>query len=110
MGKTTDNDFVVLKRVEAQESKPTAVYPLPGGSQRVSFPNPFDMETEEYEKYVDEANRCAASGKFTSLLKFWLSEEDYEALVKAYPTPRSIRPVIEAVMAHYEADVAGLGN
>ena len=110
MAKNHETDVFTLKRVAATEAKPTAVYPLPGGSQRVRFPNPFDMETEQYEKYVDEVNRSAHSGKYTSLLKFWLTEEDYDALIKAYPTPRTIKPVIEAVMAHYEADAAGLGN
>ena len=105
-----ETDIFMLKRVEAQEAKPTAVYPLPGGSQRVRFPNPFDMSNEDYERYVDEVNRSLQHGKYTNLLRFWLSEEDYEALLKAYPTPRQIKPVIEAVMSHYEADAAGLGG
>lgn len=105
-----ESDIVVLKRVAAQEASPTAVYPIPGGSKRVRFENPFDMDTDRFEQYVDLANRTAQSGKYTPLLKFWLTAEDYKALSEAYPTPRTMGPVVKAVLAHYEADAAGLGD
>lgn len=105
-----ESDIVVLKRVAAQEASPTAVYPIPGGSQRVRFENPFDMETERFEKFADLANVAERTGKYSALIKFWMTAEDYKLLNEAYPTPRAIGPVVKAVMAHYETDSMGLGD
>lgn len=43
------------------------------------------------------------SGILTAALREWLSEEDFDALIEAFPTYRKLNPVIQRVMAKYEA-------
>src|SRR5690606_42001716 len=70
---------------------------------KITFPDVYDMPLEEAEAFFRELTRGMNTGIMTPALKTWLSEEDYKALTKASPTVRRLGPVIERVMAEYEA-------
>lgn len=84
------------------EANPDPVrVPLKGG-KFVTFPDVYDMPIEEAEQFFEDVARGQQTGRITPSLKRWLSPDDYAALVEAFPTLRSLMPVVERVMAAYE--------
>jgi len=77
---------------------------------KITFPDVYDMPLEEAEDFFRELTRGMNTGIMTPALKKWLPEEDYKALIKAFPTVRRLGPVIERVMAKYEAQWGSEGE
>lgn len=107
---TSDSPLATLKRIKAQESAPVATYPLPGSSQRITFPDPYAMEVEDAEAFFAKCLDAERTGRVTPALKHWLSEEDYDALKQAHPTLKEMLAVFFAAQQHYEAHASGLGG
>lgn len=101
--KHNDKPLGNIKRVkiENEVNPDPAQYPLKSG-KLVTFPDIFDLPTEEAENLLDEMNAAANNGKVSPFLKKWLSKEDYTALDAEYPTMRMVRPVFYAVMNYYQ--------
>lgn len=101
--RNNDKPIGTIKRVTLSDelNQDPATYPLSNG-KLVTFPDIFDMRTEEAEEFLDQMNQAARDGKISPVLKKWLSADDYEALDAEYPTMRKIRPVFYAVMNYYQ--------
>ena len=76
--------------------------PLKGGGF-ITFPDVFDMPIEDAETFFREVNRGMSNGILTAALRKWLSEDDFDALVEAFPMYRKLNPVVQRVMQKYEA-------
>lgn len=87
---------------DIEENPDPIKVPLKGG-KFVTFPDVYDMPIEEAESFFLEVNRGMNSGILTAALRKWLSEEDFAALIEAFPTYRKLNPVIQRVMTKYEA-------
>jgi len=100
--KNHDKPIGNIKRVDVgDEINPDpAMYPLKSG-KLVVFPDVFDLPIEEAEHFLDQLAIAESNGKITPVLKKWLSEEDYKALLEEYPTIRKLRPVFNGVMNYY---------
>lgn len=100
--KHNDKPLGNIKRVQLEDeiNQDPAQYPLKSG-KLVTFPDIFDMPTEDAENFLDEMDSAGRAGKVSQILKKWLSPEDYKALDAEYPTLRKIKPVFEAVMNYY---------
>lgn len=85
------------------EENPDPVRIALKGGKFITFPDIFDMPIAEAEAFFYEMNRGMGNAIVTPTLQRWLAKDDYEALMSAYPTLRKLRPVIERVMAKYEA-------
>lgn len=101
--KHNDKPIGNIKRVKISDERnqDPAQYPLANG-RLVTFPDIFDMPTEEAEDFLDQLDEASRAGKISPVLKRWLSPEDYEALNAEYPTIRKLKPVFYAVMDYYQ--------
>ena len=77
---------------------------------KITFPDVYDMPIAEAESFFQEVGRGMNSGVMTPALKKWLAEEDYKALIKAFPTVRRLGPVVQRVMQKYEAQWGAEGE
>lgn len=101
--RNNDKPLGNIKRVNISDelNQDPAQYPLANG-KLVTFPDIFDMPTEQAEEFLDQMNAAGREGKISPVLKKWLSPEDYKALDAEYPTMRKIKPVFYAVMNYYQ--------
>lgn len=81
-----------------------------GDSKTVTFPDLFDLPIEQAEEFFAEMYRGMDRAILTPALKKWLSKDDYDALLKAYPTFRKLNPIIRRVMDKYEASWGAEGE
>lgn len=96
-------NVISVSDLEDIEENPDPIrVPLKGG-KFITFPDVYDMPIEDAEAFFREVNRGMNSGILTGALRKWLSEEDVAALLEAFPTYRRLNPVIQRVMAKYEA-------
>ena len=101
--KNGDKPLGNIKRIpiETEVNHDPAKYPLKDGTL-VLFPDVYDLPVEEAEQFLDEASEAQYTGKVTPVLKKWLSEEHYKALVAEYKSLRQLGAVLQSVMAYYE--------
>jgi len=73
-------------------------------SKRVTFPDVFDMEALEAEKFLQD---LSSSQWNSDVLKKWLPESDYASLLEDRLTLRQLNTLVERVQSLYEGT---LGN
>lgn len=89
------------------EGKPEAYVHATRAGKRVTFPDVFDMEFEEAERFLDDLNGDQSN---SAVLKKWLSEKDYEALRADKLSLRGIGILLQKVMNHYQGTVGTPGE
>lgn len=85
------------------EENPDPVRIALKGGKQITFPDVFDMPIQDAEAFFRDLSSGMANAVLTPALRRWLSEEDYEALIEAFPTYRKLNPVVNRVMSKYEA-------
>jgi hypothetical protein len=85
--------------LEAEAKAEPFVYKTKAGVA-IEFPDPFDMEFSEAEKFLSELVNMTDS---EAALAKWLSEEDLATLLADKLTLRQMLGLINRVHAHYEA-------
>lgn len=95
-------NIVSISDLDDIEANPDPVkIPLKSG-KFVTFPDVWDMPLEDAEAFFAQFYRAQETNQFSSVLKMWLSEDDYEAFMGQFGTLRKLGPVIERVMNAYE--------
>jgi hypothetical protein len=93
-------------KLDAQ-AKPEAFVYMTSANARVTFPDPFDMEWEEAEAFLEELE---AIGNSAAALQKWLSEDDYAALKTERLTLRQGLNLVTMVQQHYAGVLGSQGE
>lgn len=96
-----DKPHVNMTFAQLEEAAPTPeqyVFVLKGG-KRVTFPDMYDKEVEEAEKFVDAMELAKNE---LGALKKWLPADDFAAYRDAKLTLRMHLNLMEDVMAYYK--------
>lgn len=103
------NVLKVTDILDLKENSEPVQVPV-GDSKLVTFPDIFDWEMEEGERFLREMNRAANELNVVPFLKKWISEDDYEALKKRFPSYRKMAALVNRVMAKYEESWGTVGE
>lgn len=109
MASDKPTNIISVSDLDTETNQDPVRVPLKGG-KFVTFPDVYDMPLEEAEDFFRALALAEQTAVFTPVLKRWLSDDDYKALVEAYPTLRKLQPVIERVMAVYEKSWGPVGE
>lgn len=90
-----------------QEETPEPFVYMTKTNHRIVFPDIFDMEAEEGERFMMEVEKMGYDSAFISK---WLSTEDYEELKKDKLTLRQRMRLFSAVMSYYEGSLGTSGE
>lgn len=103
----TDKPHVNLTyaTLDAEESPEPFVY-VTKANHRITFPDLFEMEAEEGEKFLADVE----TKRDNEVLQKWLSEEDYEALRQDKLTLRSRMRLLEMVLNYYQSSLGTPGE
>lgn len=96
-----------FKELDAEERPEPFIYRTDTG-HRVVFPDIFEMEAEEGEKFLNEIQR--QQGNNYTALKKWLSKDDYDALRADKLTMRQLMRLAKTVYQYYEGSLGDLGE
>ena len=88
------------------EGKPEPFVYLTSKNKRVTFPDLFEMDWEEAEKFLFDMENKPNS----EVLKEWLSAKDLAALKESKLSLRQMNILLHKVMAHYQGIVGGQGE
>ena len=88
------------------EGKPEPYVFMTKENKRVTFPDLFEMEWEEAEKFLFDMENKPNS----EVLKEWLSAKDLAALKESKLSLRQMNILLHKVMAHYQGIVGGQGE
>lgn len=92
--------------LDSEETPEPFVY-MTKANHRVVFPDIFDMEAEEGEQFMLDAQNMGVDSKF---LEKWLGEEDFKALQADKLTLRQRMRLGNTVMSYYEGSLGTLGE
>lgn len=95
--------------LEGKPAEPIRV-PMKGSSGFITFPNPFEQDAEEVERFLARMNEGITSGQVLPALKEWLPAAEYDKFRKSYPTFRATHTVLNAVMDKFEAAFGDSGE
>jgi hypothetical protein len=91
--------------LDAEEIPEPFVY-VTKANHRVTFPDIFDMEAEEGQKFLLDVE----TKDDKEVLEKWLTKADLDALQKDKLTLRQRMRLMEAVMAYYQASLGTPGE
>lgn len=99
---------LTLAQLEQQAASPEPFILALKDSQRITFPDLFDMPAEDGEQFLDELNKFGQNDfKF---LEKWLSEEDFQKYKDAKITLRQHAALMNQVLGYYQASVGKPGE
>lgn len=103
------NVHLSLSKLKKEITKPEVLRMSLSGSKIITWPDMFDIESEEAEELFDELNRDQANW---SVLRKWLSKPDADALKAEKLTVRELMTVVSAATSYYEQSYGkpGEGN
>jgi len=90
------------------EVKPEPFVYTTKASKRVVFPDLYDKEFEEAERFFKDFQSAEMSN--TAALRKWLDEKDYENLRADRLTLRQVEVLVQRVQAHYEGTFGNTGE
>lgn len=88
------------------EGRPEAFVFATKAGKRVTFPDPFEMDWEEGEKFLEDLQKRSAVATLTA----WLSEKDYATLRTEKLSVRKLGILLEMVLHHYQGVVGDSGE
>lgn len=91
-----------LARLGKTETPGPYVYHSRTGKQKVTFPDPGEMDWIKAEEFLGDF----ASKKDSTVLQKWLSKDDYDTVLAEKWNLREKNAVLQDVAAHYE-DIFG---
>lgn len=88
------------------EGKPEPYVYMTKGGKRVTFPDIFEMDWEEGDKFMSDLENKSTR----AFMSDWLPEKDFDALRAEKLTLRQMGILVQKVMAHYQGLVGGPGE